>query len=106
MRVLAKVYVGASAIENRLLSAVADGRIEIWHGMQQRVGHLGKAQADFNLMGRVEDPQKLLALQYTLNDSIPVELNFRGYRRLAADGHFNADIPIAALAAGRNTVEV
>ena len=99
--------VGLGAIGDRLLSAgAADARIEIWHGTQQRVGHLGQAQADFNLMGRVQDPQELLALQYTLNDSIPVELNFRAYRRLAADGHFNADIPIAALAPGRNTVEV
>jgi hypothetical protein len=98
---------GLGQISDRLLSAgAADDRIEIWHGTEQRVGHLGKAQADFNLMGRVQDPQKLLALQYTLNDAIPVELNFRAYRRLAADGHFNADIPIAALAPGRNTIEV
>ena len=98
---------GLGQIGDRLLSAgAANARIEIWHGTQQRVGHLGNGQADFNLMGRVQDPQKLLALQYTLNDSIPVELNFRAYRRLAMDGHFNADIPIAALAPGRNTIEV
>jgi hypothetical protein len=98
---------GLGQIGDHLWSAgAADARIEIWHGAQQKVGHLGNGQADFNLMGRVEDPQKLLALQYTLNDSIPVELNFRAYRRLAMDGHFNADIPIAALAPGRNTIEV
>ncbi|MGH6901410.1 MAG: hypothetical protein ACREIR_01570, partial [Geminicoccaceae bacterium] len=98
---------GLGQIGHHLLSAgAADARIEIWHGAQQKVGHLGNGQPDFNLMGRVEDPQNLLALQYTLNDSIPVELNFRAYRRLAMDGHFNADIPIAALAPGRNTIEV
>ena len=57
-------------------------------------------------MGRVGEPEKLLSLQYALNDSIPVELNFRGYRRLAMDGHFNADIPIASLRSGPNTIEV
>ena len=63
---------GLGQIGNRLWSAgAADARIEIWHGAQQKVGHLGHGQADFNLMGRVQDPQKLLALQYTLNDAIP-----------------------------------
>jgi hypothetical protein len=84
----------------------ANARIQIWHGNEQRVGHLGDAQDDFNLMGHVEEPEKLLSLQYALNDSIPVELNFRSYRRLAMHGHFNADIPIAALAPGLNTIEI
>jgi hypothetical protein len=98
---------GLAHIGDRLWSAGAsDDRIEIWHGKQQKVGHLGKSQDDFNLMGRVAKPHKLLSLQYTLNDRIPVQLNFRAYRRLAIDGHFNADIPIAALAPGRNTIEV
>jgi hypothetical protein len=87
-------------------AGAADARIEIWHGTEQKVGHLGDGQDDFNLMGRVTRPDELLSLRYTLNDGIPVELNFRGYRRLAADGHFNADVPIAALAHGPNTIEL
>jgi hypothetical protein len=87
-------------------AGAADARIEIWHGTEQKVGHLGDGQDDFNLMGRVARPDELLSVQYTLNDRIPVELNFRSYRRLAADGHFNADIPIAALAPGANTIEI
>lgn len=88
-----------------LTSAAADSdRIQVWHGVEQRVGHLGDAQADFNLMGAVRQPDQLVALQYGVNDAIPVELNVRGYRRLAADGHFNADIPIASLEPGENTV--
>lgn len=107
MSLLRKGYLGARTIGDRLFSAgPAHAPIEIWHGTMQRVGHLGEAQPDFNLMGRVNDPRRLLALQYALNDSIPVELNFRAYRRLARDGDFNADIPIAALAPGINTVEV
>jgi hypothetical protein len=87
-------------------AGAASARIEIWHGQQQKVGHLGPAQPEFNLMGRVEEPERLLSLQYALNDSTPVELNFRGYRRIARDGHFNADIPIASLRPGPNTVEL
>jgi hypothetical protein len=94
-------------ISERLPAAgAASARLEIWHGHQQRTGHLGIAQPDFNLMGSVGEPEKLLSLQYALNDSTPVELNFRGYRRLAMDGHFNADIPIASLQSGPNTIEL
>jgi hypothetical protein len=98
---------GLGDIAGRLSPAgAAASRIEIWHGTQQKVGHLGRSQADFNLMGRVEEPQNLLSLQYSLNQAIPIELNFRAYRRVALDGHFNADIPIAALVPGANTIEI
>ena len=99
--------VGLTDLLSRLSAAdMASGRIEVWHGSQQKVGHLGEAQADFNLIGRVKEPSDLLSLQYAVNDDTPVELNFHGYRRLAADGHFNADIPIAALRHGPNTIEL
>ena len=98
--------VGLGAIDRLAPAGAASSRIEIWHGTEQKVGHLGSGQDDFNLMGRVEDPSDLLSLQYTLNQATPVELNFRAYRRVAMDGHFNADIPIAALAPGRNTVDI
>jgi hypothetical protein len=84
--------------------AADSARIEVWHGLEQRVGHLGDAQDDFNLLGRVPEADQLFSLQYGVNDATPVELSFRGYRRLAADGHFNADIPVASLAPGQNTV--
>jgi hypothetical protein len=94
-------------VSHRFWSAgAANARIEVWHGSQQKVGHLGTGQPDFNLIGRIQESDKLLSLQYAVNDAIPVELNFRGYRRLAMDGHFNADIPVAALALGPNTVEI
>jgi hypothetical protein len=88
-----------------LASAGADsGRIEVWHGLEQRVGHLGDAQDDFNLLGRVPQADQLFSLRYGVGDAIPVELSFRAYRRLAADGHFNADIPIASLTPGPNRI--
>jgi hypothetical protein len=99
--------VAAIEISGRFSPAgAANARIQIWHGTAQKVGHLGEAQDDFNLIGHVEEPHNLLSLQYALNDAIPVELNFRSYRRLARHGHFNADIPIAALAPGLNTIEI
>jgi hypothetical protein len=102
---VAAVGLAGLYLAGHLTSAIADsGRIEVWHGVEQRVGHLGNAQDDFNLMGQVQEPDQLVALQYGVNDGIPVELNVRGYRRLAADGHFNADIPIDSLAPGANTV--
>jgi hypothetical protein len=98
---------GLAEIGGRLLPAdAASARIEVWHGAQQKVGHLGDGQDDFNLMGRIENPRELLSLQYTLGQSIPVELNWRAYRRVALDGHFNADIPVAALVPGTNEIEL
>ena len=113
-----KLILGASALAALGLFAFAEigghlspagaenARVQVWHGTEQKVGHLGDAQDDFNLMGQVARPDELISLQYTLNDEIPVELNFRRYRRLAADGHFNADIPISALVPGPNRIEL
>jgi hypothetical protein len=96
---------GLYQVAGHLASALADsGRIEVWHGSEQRVGHLGDAQDDFNLLGRVPEADQLFLLQYGVGDATPVELSFRAYRRLAADGHFNADIPIASLAPGPNRI--
>ena len=81
--------------------------IEVWHGTSQRVGHLGIAQADFNLLGHVNLPHRLVSpggRTYRLNGQPPVALSYLLYRRLVADGDFNADIPIALLQAGTNTV--
>ena len=42
--------------------ALADPpRITIWHGKTQRVGHLGVAQNDFNVLGNVSDPDAILS---------------------------------------------
>lgn len=84
-------------------------QISIWHGLQQKVGHLGHAQDDFNLIGNVIGYENLALLTYSLNGAVPVNLNidrekFGDTRRLAAPGDFNADIPISKLRAGRNTI--
>jgi hypothetical protein len=80
--------------------------IEIWHGDTQRVGNLGDAQDDFNLMGRVEPWREVDRLHYQINGAATHPLSFRAFRRLVADGDFNADIPIGLLKPGPNTVTV
>lgn len=80
--------------------------IEFWHGAEQRVGHLGSAQPDFNVMGVASGND----LFFRLNGGEARELTLAdgpfGFRRLGSDGHFNADIPIAALQPGSNTIEI
>ena len=81
--------------------------IEVWHGTSQRVGHLGIAQADFNLLGHVNLPYSLASpggLTYRLNGQAPVALRYLHFRRLVADGDFNADIPSRCCKRGTNTV--
>ncbi len=90
---------------------VPDGpEIEIWHGLHQKVGHLGTAQDDFNVMGKVSPADSIASLTYRLNNGPDIRLNFGedtpGYRRLAELGHFNADIPIAQLQSGANKIEI
>ena len=85
----------------------------VWHGLDQRVGHLGPAQPDFNVMGNVSPIDDLVSLTYSLNSAPPDTLNwgagadgFGDSRRLAATGDFNADIAISRLQSGPNTVEL
>ena len=84
--------------------------VEIWHGLHQKVGHLGMAQDDFNVMGKVMPADSIASLTYRLNKGPNIRLNFGegtpGFRRFAELGHFNADIPIAELHSGENTVEI
>ena len=80
--------------------------LKIWHGAEQRVGHLGDAQDDFNLMGVLSGND----FSYSVNGGAPVPLSVSfdrfGFRRLGEAGHFNADIPISSLNVGANVVEV
>lgn len=81
-------------------------RIEIWHGLNQRVGHLGAPQPDFNVMGSAEG-HRLLG---RINGGEPIELTIAdgpgGFRRLGAQGHFNFEVPVEKLLPGPNQVTV
>ncbi len=105
------LYFVLSALVSCQNIAIPDGpEIEIWHGLHQKVGHLGNAQEDFNVMGKVSPADSIASLTYRLNNGPFIRLNFGedtpGYRRLAELGHFNADIPIAQLQSGENIVEI
>lgn len=81
-------------------------RMELWNGAQQRVGHLGDAQPDFNVVGIAGGNRAFVRV----NDGPPTPLTLGegefGFRRLGAQGHFNADVPIADLRPGENAIEV
>ncbi|MEM8714096.1 MAG: hypothetical protein AAGG01_24390 [Planctomycetota bacterium] len=80
--------------------------LTVWHGTEQRVGHLGDAQDDFNLMGVASGNE----FTYSLNGSDPVPFTVAfepfGFRRLGAAGHFNLDIAVADLREGPNEIEI
>lgn len=81
--------------------------LEVWHGSDQRVGHLGDGQADFNLLGNVSPVGNVSSVAYNLNGSLYRELALGpDSPRLANDGDFNADLPIAQLKPGENTLVV
>ena len=90
---------------------IPDGpEIKIWHGLHQKVGHMGNAQDDFNVLGKVSPADPIASLTYRLNNGPFIRLNFGedtpGYRRFAELGHFIADIPISELQSGENIVEI
>lgn len=80
--------------------------IDVWYGERQRIGHLGTAQEDFNLLGHIDAWRELDSLDWSLNERAPIPLNFRAYRRLAAEGDFNADIPLGRLRIGDNSLKL
>ena len=96
----------AVLLKASLLARAEPPQIDIWYGKTQRVGHLGVAQDDFNVLGHVSDPDDLVDLTYRINGSFPVPLSFRAYRRLAVDGDFNADVPLGRLKLGENTIAI
>jgi hypothetical protein len=81
--------------------------LEVWHGDMQRVGHLGDAQDDFNLMGRVGPWREVDTLEWrTGSRQYGTPVSFRAFRRLVSDGDFNVDVPIGILRPGENVVKL
>ena len=82
-------------------------QLSVWHGLAQRVGHLGPAQADFNVLGNVSSVGTISSLTYNLNGGLYQTLTLGpDAKRLEATGDFNADIPIALLQTGLNVVTI
>ncbi len=80
--------------------------IDIWHGLRQRIGHLGRAQDDFNVLGHASPHSSIRELTCRVNGGAPKALTFVRYRRLVDDGDFNADIPLDLLTPGENTIRI
>lgn len=80
--------------------------ISIWQGDLQRVGHLGDAQKDFNIVGHIEPWEEVTKLNWRLNSGGAKAMTFRAFRRLVSNGDFNADIPISLMVAGTNQVKL
>ncbi|MGD9570379.1 MAG: hypothetical protein AB7V62_00660 [Thermoleophilia bacterium] len=81
--------------------------IDLWYGDSQVVGSPGVAQDFVNVLGNVSDPDGVSGLTYALNGGAQQALS-RGPddRRLARQGDFNAEIPVASLSAGANQVVI
>ncbi len=104
---------GATADQQFLNVAQPPVVIDVWGGLNQRVGHLGTAQADFNLMGNIQDWENLVSLTYSVNGGPEQPLNwgnrpdgFGDGRRLARNGDFNVDLALDQLLPGSNTITV
>ena len=105
---------GAVGVSLLLVAACTSSglpRIDVFHGSEQKVGHLGDAQSDFNLMGHVSNARDVQQFVYSLNGGPPRPLviglakdGFGDGRRLASNGDFNADIPVSSLEPGTNRV--
>jgi len=96
-----------------LLAGLSGGRADsqapafsIWQGDMQRIGHLGDAQKDFNVVGHIEPWQEVTKLDWRLNSRGAKAMTFRAFRRLVSDGDFNADIPISFMVLGTNRVQL
>jgi len=80
--------------------------IEVWNGKNNRVGHLGDVQDDFNVPGHVYSKYPLSSFTYSLNGGEDVPLNTFVYRRIVNQGDFNADIPVAMMKTGVNIIKL
>jgi hypothetical protein len=97
------IRAGAAAVTTSLLAGAKEAlRVEIWHGLHHRVGFLGDAQDDFNLLGHVYSSRPIASVTCSVNGSKPRPLQFKVFRRIVRYEDFNADIPVAALHTGDN----
>ncbi|HET7325937.1 MAG TPA: DUF1349 domain-containing protein [Nocardioidaceae bacterium] len=80
-------------------------QIDLWHEEPLTVGLHGTPQPWINVLGNVSDPSGVATLSYSLNGGAERALTIGpDDRRLQALGDFNADIDLADLQMGDNTV--
>jgi hypothetical protein len=81
--------------------------IDVLHGLSQQFGQNGHPQRWVNILGHVEDVDGVATLTWALNGGVAIPLNIGSdERRLYDPGEFNAEIDIALLNDGINTVRL
>ena len=79
--------------------------IDVWEGLDRRIGNAGVPQRFVNVQGNVSDDGAVTQLVALLNGDAPRELRIGATdRRLIRPGDFNLDVPVADLVPGRNRV--
>lgn len=98
-----------SPIDSRGAQGTNDSspNIQIWYGLQQKFGHVGRPQRWVNILGNASDPDGISSLKYSLNSGPHVNLSIGpDGRRLAEPGDFNVDIDRDDLLVGLNQVAI
>jgi regulation of enolase protein 1 (concanavalin A-like superfamily) len=81
--------------------------IDVWYGPRQVVGHLGRPQRWFNVLGNVADPDGIRFLDYRLNGGPRTNVSIStGKLRIALPGDFNVELDIDQLQMGDNELEL
>ena len=86
-----------------VVRGAASAGIEIWHGTAAKGRSSGRRPGRFQPDGRVQDPQKLLSLQYTLNDVDPGRAELSGLSPPCGGWPFQCRHPDRGARSGRRT---
>lgn len=93
------ISIDTSPQRSRVSSSTAsEPTITFFYGKRQFFCQIGVPQRWVNILGNVTDPDGIGSLTYSLNGGGAVTLNIGpDTRRLALDGDFNVDLPLAQL---------
>ena len=104
---LAEIASGGAPADTGGAVAEGDSDIDVWYGLNQVAGNIGRSQRWVNVLGKVTDPDGISSLSYTLNGGASVALSIGSNdRRLFNEGDFNIDLDRADLQQGANLVEI
>lgn len=83
----------------------SEPEITVWYGDRQTFHHLGQPQKQINILGKVQDRDEVVALNYSLNGGIETYLSMGpDTRRLVNPGDFNIELFVEQLAKGSNSI--
>ena len=80
-------------------------QITVWYGSTQEFGKIGTPQPTVDILGNVSNSGQVTSLSYSLNGGPAMPLSMGpDTRRLAEAGDFDAELALADLLAGANTL--